>query len=36
MMALVPTVAAMTELLLLPRMGDWGSKASEGKLGVLI
>ena len=26
MMALVPTVAAMTELLLLPRMGDWGSK----------
>lgn len=36
MMPLAPAVTAMTELLLLPGMGDWGSEASEGKLGVFI
>lgn len=36
MMPLAPAVTAMTELLLLPGMGDWGSEALEGKLGVLI
>lgn len=36
MMPLAPAVTAMTELLLLPGMGDWGSEASEGKLGVFM